>query len=628
MVEEEADADAAVVRSHGDNRGGMCPDSASLGGSEAERGGDAEEWWEEWDELVLEDLDHRDVDRGGGLGEHNVSALDGSGSGGSEFEFDSGAAAREAFVDRRARRSALHFQSVEEFCDNFDLQQGEASSQDNNCLLSSLAQCLGLLHPAVALHASANVLMDLWRERLHDCMISQLSEQGPGIGAACWDAGMCTQLADDIFVHRRFLREAHICMLAELLQVKVVVAQPTGPGEQRGIGSVDSTVLLSAYLPGLESPRNGLTAKVAGEIMGGTRTAAVFLRGGHFTPLLSADRRDAGFFSAKVCDLADAGVLHGAQDRASLVNALSEEWDGARQMVSEGAVDWRQQRAAWGHRTSQVVCAWGAATGKGEAGGFAVSPGNNSQLGVRLPASSLDRLAPGGGVHRSGRRARPPEWDIVLAAGDKAYAGYTRLNSGGWVGALFARVDIDEGVRIVRYGGRERDASRVGRVSEANSRYLLTAQSISEEGKWIVIDGDPRFGFLAGYSNYAQGAAANARVLDEADRARLAGRGRGKADTSVWVYAKRFIRAGTEIRWDYDGGDIERPFFSRLLAEGVASEDLLSSRYQDYVWAEPSTAGTLGGRHSNRPHRAQRDRSAFAYVDRGNSSDDGDGLLD
>ena len=104
----------------------------------------------------------------------------------------------------------------------------------------------------------------------------------------------------------------------------------------------------------------------------------------------------------------------------------------------------------------------------------------------------------------------------------------------------------------------------------SSSEYLMTAWSVQDKRRRLVIDGHPKFGNLAGFANYAANQVANA---DFEDRGKRTARG-GAGSTNVVLKAKGHISAGREIRVDYDmittlDYTVGRPFRTQMIKRGV-----------------------------------------------------------
>ena len=88
-------------------------------------------------------------------------------------------------------------------------------------------------------------------------------------------------------------------------------------------------------------------------------------------------------------------------------------------------------------------------------------------------------------------------------------------------GGLFTKCALAPGGVISKYDGpllteAEADVSL--------SEYLMTAWSVQDKRRRVVIDGHPKFGNLAGFANYAANQVANADFEDRGKRRRAAGR--------------------------------------------------------------------------------------------------------
>ena len=156
-------------------------------------------------------------------------------------------------------------------------------------------------------------------------------------------------------------------------------------------------------------------------------------------------------------------------------------------------------------------------------------------------------------------------------------------------GGLFTKCALAPGGVISKYDGpllteAEADVSL--------SEYLMTAWSVQDKRRRVVIDGHPKFGNLAGFANYAANQVANA---DFEDRGKRTARG-GAGSTNVVLKAKGHISAGQEIRVDYDmittmDYNVGRPFRTQMIKRGVPEGELDGSGYTQVCWSDPGRGG-------------------------------------
>eukprot|EP00966_Prymnesium_polylepis_P185832 4307752-Prymnesium_polylepis.1 len=95
----------------------------------------------------------------------------------------------------------------------------------------------------------------------------------------------------------------------------------------------------------------------------------------------------------------------------------------------------------------------------------------------------------------------------------------------------------------------------------------MTAVSVQDKRRRVVIDGHPKVGNLAGFANYTANRVANA---DFEDRGKATAPRGPSCRTNVVLKAKGRIAAGREIRMDYDMGVVGWPFRGeQMLKRGV-----------------------------------------------------------
>ena len=152
---------------------------------------------------------------------------------------------------------------------------------------------------------------------------------------------------------------------------------------------------------------------------------------------------------------------------------------------------------------------------------------------------------------------RPPCFDVCLLENDVVYASNTFLG-GGWVGGLFAKVDINEGVVLCEYKGKVLTKDE---ENKSTSEYLMTSRDPLDLRRRVVIDGDPRkYSNISGYANHSDNQYANSYFVDNTCKG-------GKCN--VLLIAKEFIPIRTEIRVDYDMGSSVHPFRDIMINNGI-----------------------------------------------------------
>ena len=178
-------------------------------------------------------------------------------------------------------------------------------------------------------------------------------------------------------------------------------------------------------------------------------------------------------------------------------------------------------------------------------GGVAMPRGDEAKK--REPRGAGGRSAGSSSEAQAGVRARerPGEFDVVLGENELAYSSYTSIG-GEWLGGLFTKCALAPGDVIAKYDGpllteAEADVSL--------SEYLMTAWSVQDKRRRVVIDGHPKFVNLAGFTNYAANQVANADFEDkvEASVRRAAGRWRA-SELAVGFDALRQM-AVQMMRW-------------------------------------------------------------------------------
>ena len=87
-------------------------------------------------------------------------------------------------------------------------------------------------------------------------------------------------------------------------------------------------------------------------------------------------------------------------------------------------------------------------------------------------------------------------------------------------GGLFTKCALAPGGVISKYDG---PLLTEAEADVSSSEYLMTAWSVQDKRRRLVIDGHPRCGNLAGFANYAANRVANA---DFEDRGKRTARGR------------------------------------------------------------------------------------------------------
>ena len=170
-------------------------------------------------------------------------------------------------------------------------------------------------------------------------------------------------------------------------------------------------------------------------------------------------------------------------------------------------------------------------------------------------------------LRRTGRDNR------IIVRNSKVYA--STLNRGRTNG-LFAYRDLDEGEILVQYKG---DLLSQKDASASNSQYLFDVLYRTQNDRIMMktIDGQGR---LMGFANHAPTNLANAYAVDLIptivrhsvpydDR------------TALVLIAKKSIRKGTEIRFNYniDQGDDDGPMVQQMLAQGVQPRSFLDPSF-------------------------------------------------
>ena len=198
-----------------------------------------------------------------------------------------------------APRATGRFADLRDFQSCYDdLRKGCASSVNFNCLLSSLAQLAGRLHPQHFEQDAVHKALQVWRQRQHDALVSKLQETAPPAGAPRWDANLSRAGADLIFRNNLFLQSAHISCAAAELERAILLLQPAGGecGDQPQMASKCGSGHLTAtlYPPNFAMPRLDLKkAAVAAALGEQPPPFVLFLGGGHYSPLLTRAQRTA-----------------------------------------------------------------------------------------------------------------------------------------------------------------------------------------------------------------------------------------------------------------------------------------------------------------------------------------------
>ncbi len=170
---------------------------------------------------------------------------------------------------------------------------------------------------------------------------------------------------------------------------------------------------------------------------------------------------------------------------------------------------------------------------------------------------------------------RPSHLDVCLLENDMVYASNTFLG-GGWVGGLFAKLDITKGTVLCEYTGKilTKDEEHT-----STSEYLMIARDPLDLRRRVVIDGDPReYSNISGYANYSENKYANSYFVDQTRKGNKC---------SVVLIAKEFIPACREIRVDYDMGSSLHPFRDMMISKGIYEECKIE--YKSEKWESPLT---------------------------------------
>ena len=192
------------------------------------------------------------------------------------------------------------FTDLLDFETSCDLLKGHASGRDFNCLLSSLGQATGFLHPSHINMPEVHKAIQAWRQRQHEALMPKLQEIAPPAGASCWDAGLNRAGAALIFNKNRFLQGAHLsCAAAELARA-ILVLQPASKGGDQpqmaakcGRGHLTATL----YQPGFAALRPDLKKAAVVAALGEQPPPFVlYLYGGHYSPLLTRAQSEVNAF--------------------------------------------------------------------------------------------------------------------------------------------------------------------------------------------------------------------------------------------------------------------------------------------------------------------------------------------
>lgn len=182
---------------------------------------------------------------------------------------------------------------------------------------------------------------------------------------------------------------------------------------------------------------------------------------------------------------------------------------------------------------------------------------------------------------------RPEEYNTVIKENDKVYASKTKIGQH-WMGGLFTRKTVEKDTVLAEYIGPTMSITEANKIT--NNDYLMEAWTVTlrkrdgfEMWRRKVINGDPKTepNNLAGYANYCSDEVANARFEDRSNEADPTG------ETNVVLVANKRIWPGKEIRVDYDRGNEQRPFRTKLKKMGIKSTELDSKEYQKKIWAYP-----------------------------------------
>ena len=178
--------------------------------------------------------------------------------------------------------------------------------------------------------------------------------------------------------------------------------------------------------------------------------------------------------------------------------------------------------------------------------------------------------------------SRPQKYDNSKMYSDNVYVGWVRLLGlqPNWARGLIARRIIPKGMVIAEYTGK------TSRTPNPASDYLLAATST--EGN-VVIDGDPKYGGIASYANYAPWSTSNSFFIDDLLSKRAVEP--SYKGTYVILIAKHNIPSGQEIRCDYDTASMGDYRDKLIIEQKVRPEELDSNEYLYNKWTQPRTLG-------------------------------------
>eukprot|EP00966_Prymnesium_polylepis_P263844 6095436-Prymnesium_polylepis.1 len=205
--------------------------------------------------------------------------------------------AQATFEARQKDRLSEKFTGLEQFVGETKLCKGRASGNNNNCLLSSLAQATGLLHPQQVEQPGVYLMVDDLRVQLHTQLDQVLQDEAPAAGAEQWDVGWDRARARDNLKLRLMMGQAHISVAAHMLRRIIIVLQFADDGKPGLMSCGGHHLAAVVYEPGYAMPREDAKKVEVLQLLGGDNSAlALYLAGGHFEPLVRVEQCNARAF--------------------------------------------------------------------------------------------------------------------------------------------------------------------------------------------------------------------------------------------------------------------------------------------------------------------------------------------
>lgn len=231
-----------------------------------------------------------------------------------------GALAARLQVHANLELPAEKFFTIEGMQRETGLTIGSASGDQNNCMLNSAAQSLGLLHPSQAHDPDVLTVLRNWRCHLHARIMPYMQMFKADLAAWVYNTGTgadvpsvaARRIAARIFWKRYFQGVPHLSMLAHFFQRPVVVHQCVGRGTEQPGMDCEPFQGLFFYPPGLKDEKmlsraeairlahtrhdsspgpSTLSAPFLNDKFPGPGAAIwLSLKGGHFQPMLYPDQ--------------------------------------------------------------------------------------------------------------------------------------------------------------------------------------------------------------------------------------------------------------------------------------------------------------------------------------------------